>query len=361
MESKMEKNLSAKRFVAVIKILGVGGGGNNAINRMIDTGITGVEFIGVNTDAQALRGCMADVLIPIGEEITQGLGAGNDPEVGMEAAEISHDSINNAIKGADMVFVTAGKGGGTGTGAAPVVARIAKDSGALTVGVVTKPFSFEGNRRAEQADRGIEQLKDGVDTLVIIPNDRLLEVEDVPVVEAFRMADDVLRQGIQAITELITESGMINVDFADIRQVLEGSGTALIGIGRATGVDRARQAAVNAIESPLLESSIDGATRVLLNISGGDDLALHEVNEAAEVIARAVDPEADIIFGAIFDPDLTTYAKVTVLASGFRSNEAFSREARRSRVEKPLSRGRSGERRPEEVEPVDIPGFLRNR
>lgn len=353
----------AGRFLAVIKVVGVGGGGNNAVNRMIEAGLHNVEFVGLNTDAQALRGCQADVLIPIGGDMTHGLGAGNDPEIGEEAAEASVDEIKEAVKGADLVFVTAGKGGGTGTGAAPVVARTAMETGALVVGVVTRPFSFEGKRRAEQAREGIENLRENVDTIIVVPNDRLLDVaDDIPVVEAFRLADDVLRQGVQAITEIITENGEINVDFADVRQVLKGSGTALIGIGHATGEERARQAAINAIDSPLLESSIDGATRVLLNISGGGDFALYEVNEVAEVVAQAVDPEASMIFGAIVDPALTNHVKVTVVASGFRDAE---RAKPRGRPERPSSRpeGKSGRKTREErdVEPVDIPSFLRNR
>jgi cell division protein FtsZ len=305
----------------VIKIVGVGGAGNNAINRMVGAGLSNVEFIGINTDAQALRGCLADRKLPIGGEITKGLGAGNDPEVGVNAAEASRDDIEEALVGADLVFITAGKGGGTGTGAAPVIAGIAKDTGALTIGVVTRPFSFEGGRKARQAEQGIDLLRQRVDTLIIVPNDRLLDLaESIPVTEAFGMADDVLRQGVQAITELITKRGLINIDFADIREVLQGSGSALIGIGRATGEDRARRAAFNAIDSPLLESSIDGATRVLLNISGGADLSLDEVNEAAEVVARAVEPEANMIFGAVLDEGLSNYLKVTAIASGFRNN-----------------------------------------
>jgi cell division protein FtsZ len=351
-------------FVAVIKVVGVGGGGNNAVNRMIEAGLHNVEFMGLNTDAQALRGCQADVLMPIGGEMTQGLGAGNDPRIGEDAARASVDEIKEAIKGADLVFVTAGMGGGTGTGAAPVVAGLASETGALTIGVVTRPFSFEGTKRANQAEDGIELLRQSVDTLIVVPNDRLLDVADnIPVVEAFRLADDVLRQGVQAITEVITEPGEINIDFADVRHVLEGSGTALIGIGHATGEDRARQAAINAIDSPLLESSIDGATRVLLNISGGRDLALHEVTEVAEVVAQAVDPEANMIFGAIVDAALANHVKVTVVASGFRdaSREKRGRspapEARQPREGRPARR----ETTPSEPEPVEIPGFLRNR
>jgi len=345
-----------KQFMAVIKIVGVGGGGNNAVNRMIEAGLTNVEYIGLNTDTQALRGCMADELIALGAELTQGLGAGNDPSVGELAAEETRDRIRDAIKGADLVFVTAGKGGGTGTGAAPVVAKIAMETGALTVGVVTKPFTFEGKKRSDQAEEGIERLRENVDTLIVVPNDRLLEVaDDIPVVEAFRLADDVLRQGVQAITELITRKGEINVDFADIKHVLEDSGTALIGIGHATGDERARQAAINAIDSPLLESSIDGATRVLLNISGGTDLALYEVNEAAEIVAQAVDPEANMIFGAIVDETLTNHVKVTVVASGFREGSQVRPAARVEKEPRPAKREVA------KPEPVDIPSFLRSR
>jgi cell division protein FtsZ len=342
----------------VIKIVGVGGAGNNAVNRMIDAGLSDVEFIGINTDAQALRGCLARHKLPIGRGLTRGLGAGNDPDVGLQAAEASRDDIREAIEGADLVFITAGKGGGTGTGAAPVVAGIARDTGSLTVGVVTRPFSFEGDRKARQAEQGIDQLTQRVDTLIIIPNDRLLDIaESIPVTEAFGMADDVLRQGVQAITELVTRRGLINVDFADIREVLQGSGSALIGIGRATGEDRARKAAINAIDSPLLESSIDGATRVLLNISGGNDLYLAEVNEAAEVVARAVDPEANMIFGAVLDEALSNYVKVTVIASGFREYLSDLSGQHRSEGAEALKR-----RAPDRVEePVEVPTFLKDR
>lgn len=360
----MFEETSDKTFQAKIKIVGVGGGGNNAVNRMVDAGIEGVEFIGINTDTQALRGCMADRLIPIGTELTQGLGAGNDPDIGRRAAEESRDVLKEALQGADLVFVTAGKGGGTGTGAAPVVAGLAMGVGALTVGVVTRPFTFEGRKRALQAEDGIEELRERVDTLVIVPNDRLLEVaDDIPVVEAFRLADDVLRQGVQAITELITRRGEINVDFADIRHVLADSGTALIGIGHATGDDRANQAAINAIDSPLLESSIDGATRVLLNISGGKDLSLYEVNEAAEAVAGAVDPEANMIFGAIVDEDLTNHMKVTVIASGFRerSRAGSAPAARKQAGERVAGLPREERRPPADQERVDIPSFLRRR
>lgn len=343
-------------FRAEIKIVGVGGGGNNAVNNMIEAGLHGVDFIGINTDAQALKGCAARTKIPIGTEMTKGLGAGNDPDVGYRAAEGEYDEIRLAIKGANLVFVTAGQGGGTGTGAAPVVAEIAQDTGALTVGVVTKPFGFEGKRRAEQAEEGVRLLGEYVDTLIVIHNDRLLEIADtMPVVEAFKLADDVLRQGVQAITEMITEQGLINVDFADVRHILEGSGTALIGIGHSAGPDRASEAALNAVDSPLLESSIHGASRVLLNISGGPDLALHEANEVTEVIAQAVDPGANMIFGAVIDRRLEGRLKVTVVASGFkegRAREAAAAPRQESRQKKTVVL---------QPEPVDIPSFLRNR
>jgi cell division protein FtsZ len=345
-------------FVPVIKIVGVGGGGNNAVNNMVGAHLRGVRFIGINTDAQALKGCLADVRIAIGQELTQGLGAGNDPEVGRRAAEESRKEIAAALEGADLVFVTAGKGGGTGTGATPTVASIAKAAGCLTVGVVTRPFSFEGRKRADQADSGISLLQDEVDTLIIVPNDRLLEVADnIPVVEAFKIADDVLRQGVQAITELITERGLINVDFADIREIIKGSGNALIGIGHGTGDDRARLAAINAIDSPLLESSIDGARRVLLNISGGPDLALYEATEAAEVVAGSVDPEANIVFGAVVDERLANHVKVTVIASGFRQPAEVGRQDR-DQARRPARSRAEAARAPE---PVDVPTFLRNR
>ena len=346
-----------KQFVPVIKIVGVGGGGNNALNSMIEAGLHGVEFIGVNTDAQALGGCRAELRITLGRELTQGLGAGNDPSIGMKAAEASRKEILQAVEGADLVFVTAGKGGGTGTGAAPVVAAVARGTGALTVGVVTRPFTFEGRKRSGQAEQGIARLQEEVDTLIIVPNDRLLEIaDDILVVEAFRMADDVLRQGVQAITELITEQGLINVDFANIRQILEGSGNALIGIGRAVGDERAKKAAINAIDSPLLESSIDGARRVLLNISGGSDLALFETTEVAEVIAGAVDPEANIVFGAVLDERLNNQVKVTVIASGFRQPSQVGM-AGKTREKTERARGEAGRK----VEEVDVPTFLRNR
>lgn len=306
-------------YLAVIKVVGVGGGGTNAVNRMIDAGLKGVEFIAVNTDAQALLMCDADVKIHIGGKITRGLGAGSDPLIGTQAAEESRDELREALKGADMVFVTAGKGGGTGTGAAPIIAEIAREVGALTVGVVTRPFGFEGKKRAVQADDGIRCLKEKVDTQIIIPNDRLLQVVErrTSIVDAFKIADDVLRQGIQGITDLITVPGLINLDFADVRTIMKEAGSALMGIGVAKEENRAVEAAKAAISSPLLEASIDGATGVLLNITGGKDLGLFEVNEAAEVINDAADPEANIIFGAIIDPKMEDEVRVTVIATGF--------------------------------------------
>lgn len=306
-------------YLAVIKVLGVGGGGTNAVNRMIEAGLKGVEFIAVNTDAQALLMSDADYKVHIGSDLTKGLGAGADPEIGYQSAEESRDEIKEALKGADMVFITAGKGGGTGTGAAPVIAEVAKELGALTVGVVTRPFSFEGRKRSLQADEGINKLKDKVDTLIIIPNDRLLQVADkkTSILDAFRVADDVLRQGVQGITDLITVPGLINLDFADIRTIMANAGSALMGIGVASGENRASDAAKAAISSPLLEASIEGAQGVLLNISGGSDLGLFEVNEAAEIIANAAHPEANIIFGAVIDDSLGDEARVTVIATGF--------------------------------------------
>lgn len=346
------------QFVAVIKIIGVGGGGNNAVNRMIEAGLTNVEYIGCNTDTQALRGCMADELIALGPELTQGLGAGNTPSVGEAAAEESRELIRDAVKGADLIFVTAGEGGGTGTGAAPIIARLAKETGALTIGVVTRPFDFEGRKRANHAEEGIQRLSEHVDTLVVVPNEKLLAVSDnIAMVDAFRLADDVLRQGVQAITEIITNKGLINVDFADVRHVLDDSGSALIGIGHASGKNRARDAAIRAIDSPLLESSIDGATRVLFNISGSDDLALFEVNEASEIVASAVDPEANMVFGTSVDPSLDSHLKVTVVASGFR--ERSPRTAPSTPV--PERRQQPVRQQYHEPESVDIPTFLKNR
>lgn len=307
-------------YLAVIKVVGVGGGGTNAVNRMIEEGIRGVEFVAINTDAQALAISDADIKVHIGTDITKGLGAGANPEVGQEAAEESRDEIKQALAGSDMVFITAGEGGGTGTGAAPIVADIAKnDVGALTVGVVTKPFSFEGRKRYDSAAEGIKNLSENVDTLIVIPNDRLLDLSEkkTTMLEAFRMADDVLCQGTQGITDLITVPGLINLDFADVCTIMKGAGTAMMGIGTASGDSRATDAAAEAISSPLLETSTDGATRVLLSIAGNKDLGIQEINDAADLVAKNVDPEANIIFGTVVDESLGDQVRVTVIATGF--------------------------------------------
>jgi cell division protein FtsZ len=303
----------------VIKVVGVGGGGVNAVNRMIEYGVGGAEFIAINTDAQALLMSDADLKLDIGRDSTRGLGAGADPDIGREAAEAHRDEIEDALKGADMVFITAGEGGGTGTGAAPVVAETARSLGALTVGVVTRPFGFEGRRRSVQAEQGIQDLKQAVDTLIIIPNERLLEIAEAntPVLEAFRLADEVLTSGVKGITDLITTPGLINVDFADVRTVMSEAGSAVMGIGRSTGETRAEQAAAKAISSPLLETSMDGARGVLLSIAGPSDMTLHEIDVAAGMIADHSDGDANIIFGAVVDDDLGDEMKVTVIASGF--------------------------------------------
>ncbi len=304
---------------ATIKVIGVGGAGNNAVNRMVDASIKGVEFIAVNTDRQALQLSKAGTKIQIGEKITRGLGAGANPDTGAQSAEESKAEITEALRGADMVFVTAGMGGGTGTGAAPIVAEAAKEMGILTIGVVTKPFTFEGKKRLSQAERGIESLKSKVDTLVVIPNDKLLQIIDrkTSIVEAFRMADDVLRQGVQGISDLIAIPGLVNLDFADIKTIMLNTGMAHMGIGRASGENRAEDAAKQAIQSPLLETSIEGARGVIINITGGADLGLHEVNTAAELVQRSVDPEANIIFGAVIDETLQDEIVITVIATGF--------------------------------------------
>ncbi len=308
-----------QNYLAVIKVVGIGGGGVNAVNRMIEVGLKGVEFIAINTDAQALLMSDADVKLDVGRELTRGLGAGADPEVGKKAAEDHAEEIEDVLRGADMVFVTAGEGGGTGTGGAPVVARIARSLGALTIGVVTRPFTFEGRRRSVQADSGIDALRAEVDTLIVIPNDRLLSISDrsVSVLDAFHSADQVLLSGVQGITDLITTPGLINLDFADVKSVMQGAGSALMGIGSARGDDRAVQAAELAISSPLLEASIDGAHGVLLSIQGGSDLGLFEINEAARLVQEAAHPEANIIFGAVIDDALGDEVRVTVIAAGF--------------------------------------------
>ncbi len=329
-----------QNYLAVIKVIGIGGGGVNAVNRMIEAGLRGVEFIAVNTDAQTLLMSDAEVKLDIGRETTRGLGAGSDPEVGQSAAHEHRDEIEEILKGSDMVFITAGEGGGTGTGGAPVIAEIAKGLGALTIGVVTRPFGFEGRKRATQADVGITELKKAVDTLIVVPNDRLLQVSDpsTPMVDAFRMADQVLFQGVDGITSLITTPGLINLDFADVKSVMTGAGSALMGIGIGSGPDRATDAAKAAISSPLLESSIDGAKGVLLSIAGPTDLSLHEVNLAADTITRVAHPDANIIFGAVVDDALGEEVRVTVVAAGFDKTSPMAVGADQNRFENRLSR-----------------------
>lgn len=342
---------TTQSYLAVIKVVGVGGGGVNAINRMIDAGVRGVEFIAINTDAQALLMSDADIKLDLGRDITKGLGAGANPEVGKAAAEGHKEELEEVLKGADMVFVTAGEGGGTGTGGAPIVADVARGLGALTVGVVTRPFGFEGRRRSVQAEQGIQDLRDSVDTLIVIPNDRLLELADdrTPIVDAFRMADEVLMGGVAGITDLITTPGLINVDFADVRTILSGAGTAVMGIGRASGEDRAEQAAQRAISSAMLETSMEGARGVLLTIAGPSAMTLHEVNEAASVVAEHSDSEADIIFGAVVDDNLGEELVVTVIAAGF---DRSRRNATRG-----IASG-SVTRTPGDDDDLDIPSFV---
>ncbi|MGN6524042.1 MAG: cell division protein FtsZ [Actinomycetes bacterium] len=333
-----------QNYLAVIKVVGIGGGGVNAVNRMIEVGLKGVEFIAINTDAQALLMSDADVKLDVGRELTRGLGAGADPEVGRKAAEDHAEEIEEVIKGADMVFVTAGEGGGTGTGGAPVVARIAKSLGALTIGVVTRPFTFEGRRRAGQAEDGISTLRDEVDTLIVIPNDRLLSISDrqISVLDAFRSADQVLLQGVSGITDLITTPGLINLDFADVKSVMHGAGSALMGIGSARGEDRAVAAAQMAISSPLLEASIDGAHGVLLSVAGGSDLGLFEINESARLVQEAAHPDANIIFGAVIDDALGDEVRVTVIAAGFDGGAPRTRDAGSRAIGSVASAGSSG-------------------
>jgi cell division protein FtsZ len=331
-----------QNYLAVIKVVGIGGGGVNAVNRMIEEGLKGVEFIAINTDAQALLMSDADVKLDVGRELTRGLGAGANPEVGNRAAEDHREEIEEVLKGADMVFVTAGEGGGTGTGGAPVVADVARSLGALTIGVVTRPFGFEGKRRASQAELGIERLRGEVDTLIVIPNDRLLSISDrqVSVLDAFKAADQVLLSGVQGITDLITTPGLINLDFADVKSVMSGAGSALMGIGSARGDDRSVAAAEMAISSPLLEASIDGAHGVLLSIQGGSDLGLFEINESAQLVANSAAPEANIIFGAVIDDALGDEVRVTVIAAGF--DEANTPRARPARLSTAQAAGTSG-------------------
>lgn len=370
--------------LAAIKVIGVGGGGNNAVNRMVDHGVQGVEFIAVNTDTQALNLSKADVKLQIGAKLTRGLGAGANPEVGKKAAEESKEQIEEVIKGADMVFVTAGMGGGTGTGAAPVIAKVAKELGALTVGVVTRPFSFEGKKRATQAANGITSMKEAVDTLIVIPNDRLLEIVDksTPMLEAFKEADNVLRQGVQGISDLIAVPGLINLDFADVKTIMSNKGSALMGIGVASGENRATEAAKKAISSPLLETSIDGAQGVLMNITGGTNLSLYEVQEAADIVASASDQEVNMIFGSVINENLKDEIVVTVIATGFNEdlsrNKPVTRNHGHQNTNNNVSQTKPKREQPqasrEETvhEPVrnshnyaedtlDIPAFLRNR
>jgi cell division protein FtsZ len=363
--------------LATIKVIGVGGGGNNAVNRMIEHGVQGVEFIAVNTDAQALNLSKAEVKMQIGAKLTRGLGAGANPEVGKKAAEESKEQIEEALRGADMVFVTAGMGGGTGTGAAPVIAQIARDLGALTVGVVTRPFTFEGKKRSNQASGGIGAMKEAVDTLIVIPNDRLLEIVDksTPMLEAFREADNVLRQGVQGISDLIATPGLINLDFADVKTIMSNKGSALMGIGVAAGENRATEAAKKAINSPLLETSIDGAQGVLMNITGGSNLSLYEVQEAADIVATATDQEVNMIFGSVINETLKDEIIVTVIATGFNEEVAQPKVTRPSfgQVKTSVTPVKREHKREEaQQEPVrntnvsqedalDIPTFLRNR
>ncbi|MGH1397150.1 MAG: cell division protein FtsZ [Trichormus sp.] len=360
--------------VANIKVIGVGGGGGNAVNRMIESDVSGVEFWSINTDAQALTLAGAPSRLQIGQKLTRGLGAGGNPAIGQKAAEESRDEIATALEGADLVFITAGMGGGTGTGAAPIVAEVAKEMGALTVGVVTRPFVFEGRRRTTQAEQGIEGLKSRVDTLIIIPNNKLLEVipEQTPVQEAFRYADDVLRQGVQGISDIITIPGLVNVDFADVRAVMADAGSALMGIGVSSGKSRAREAAIAAISSPLLECSIEGARGVVFNITGGSDLTLHEVNAAAETIYEVVDPNANIIFGAVIDDRLQGEVRITVIATGFTgemqaapqqnvANARVTNTPKRPSPQPPATNPPAVTPEPKEKTGLDIPEFLQRR
>lgn len=321
-----QNNASMMDGSATIKVIGVGGAGNNAVNRMIESGVKGVDFIAVNTDRQALQKSKASTKIQIGEKITRGLGAGANPDIGAQSAEESKAEVAEVLRGADMVFVTAGMGGGTGTGAAPIVAQAAKEMGILTIGVVTKPFTFEGKKRLSQAERGIESLKGKVDSLVVIPNDKLLQVIDrkTSIIEAFKMADDILRQGVQGISDLISITGEVNLDFADVKTIMLNTGMAHMGIGKASGENRAEDAAKQAVQSPLLETSIEGARGVIINITGGQDLGLHEVNTAAELVQRSVDPEANIIFGTVTDPSMKDEIQITVIATGFEKNDSIS-------------------------------------
>ncbi len=371
--------------IARIKVIGVGGGGSNAVNRMIDEGIQGVDFITVNTDAQALMLAKAKTRLRLGDKLTRGLGAGGDPEIGRKAAEESADELYNALKGSDMVFVTAGMGGGTGTGAAPVVAQVAKESGALTIGVVTRPFTFEGMRRMQSAEQGISKLKEHADTLIEIPNDRLLQIADkrASLQDAFRLADDVLHQGIQGISELITIPGLINLDFADVRAIMSEGGAALMAVGKGSGDERAKKAAEDAISSKLLDITIDGARGVLFNVTGGPNMTLFEVNQAAAIIRETAHPDVNLIFGAVIDPNLGDDIRVTVIATGFERNSiprrafeskprteprrteatGFTRSTESVSVHADVQPGESKQSTlpPVSKDDLDIPTFLRNR
>jgi cell division protein FtsZ len=353
-------------YLAVIKVVGIGGGGVNAVNRMIEAGLRGVEFIAMNTDAQALLMSDADVKLDIGRTLTRGLGAGADPEVGRRAAEDHREEIEEVLRGADMVFIATGEGGGTGTGASPVVAEVGRSIGALTIGVATRPFSFEGKKRALQAEAGIAELKDRVDTLIIIPNDRLIQIsdEDTPLQEAFRLADDVLLQGVQGITDLITTPGLINLDFADVRTVMTDAGSAILGIGEATGDNRATEASRLAVSSPLLEASIEGARGLIINITGGEDLKLLEVSEATDAITSAAHPDANVIFGAAIDESLGGKVRVTVIAAGFEGREWTEAAAAREPARAPAPESFFDETEEEgesfDDDDLEIPDFLRS-
>ena len=386
-QDKQDQELQAVEPIARIKVIGVGGGGSNAVNRMIDEGIQGVDFITVNTDAQALMLAKAKSRLRLGDKLTRGLGAGGDPEIGRKAAEESADELYNALKGSDMVFVTAGMGGGTGTGAAPVVAQVAKESGALTIGVVTRPFTFEGMRRMQSAEQGIGKLKEHSDTLIVIPNDRLLQIADkrASLQDAFRLADDVLHQGIQGISELITIPGLINLDFADVRAIMSEGGAALMAVGKGSGDERAKKAAEDAISSKLLDITIDGARGVLFNVTGGPNMTLFEVNQAAAIIRETAHPDVNMIFGAVIDPEMGDDIRITVIATGFERNSIPRRalekqprmDSRRSesasymRPTESISvnaDAASGEAKhgheplpPVNKDDLDIPTFLRNR
>ena len=368
MDYNDDNNITMMDGTATIKVIGVGGAGNNAVNRMIEAGIKGVDFIAVNTDRQALQTSKASTKIQIGEKITRGLGAGANPDIGAQSAEESKGELAEVLRGADMVFVTAGMGGGTGTGAAPVVAQAAKEMGILTIGVVTKPFTFEGKKRLSQAERGIESLKGKVDTLVVIPNDKLLQIIDrkTSIIEAFKMADDVLRQGVQGISDLIAIPGLVNLDFADVKTIMLNQGMAHMGVGRASGENRAEDAAKQAVQSPLLETSIEGARGVIINITGGTNLGLHEVNTAAELIQRSVDPEANIIFGAVIDESLDEDIIITVIATGFEKEAGMNSgipvgeivdkawDKKINSIPNPADNSNSADN-------LDIPSFLRNK